>query len=546
MRIPGPDPGAPAVLRGGAFRPGGRPGWAARLSALAGPLLAAALAFAGPAPATDWPVEQYDPGAAERPADLILPMPCGGAMAFQKVVVPVEAADPLDDRRLRLGQSQPETGYSDYLRTEHLRGPFASDEATFYYIGRYEVTRAQQRALAFDCAPPGRMDRTAAAGLSWFDAVALSQRYSEWLLAEAPDALPPEAEGLAFLRLPTETEWEYAARGGAATDATQFASRRYFSEGQIADHAMAQGSARGEVLPVGLRRPNPLGLHDIYGNAEELMLEPFRLNAVGRPHGQAGGLVTRGGSVLSAPEELYSAQRREYPLYRAADGKALAGATFGLRLVLTRDVTSSDARLRAIRSRWLDLAEAPAGEASDPLVTLSALIEEEADPRRQSALTDLQLEFRLARDAAAAAFRESAKSTLLSGAVFIAALADGAREIDRQTGNVRAMVDQIRVSDGAQREALIAGAERVNRQLRMLRDLQHTYLLSYRSALETLSSEIEGEVVEAAFGLLQQELAASGQTGILSGLSALNEDLARFAARPDMVEAELLALALER
>ena len=51
-----------------------------------------------------WPVEQYDP-AKDAPADLLLPMPCGGQMAFQKVVVPLDASDPLADRRVRLGQS---------------------------------------------------------------------------------------------------------------------------------------------------------------------------------------------------------------------------------------------------------------------------------------------------------------------------------------------------------------------------------------------------------------------------------------------------------
>ena len=46
---------------------------------------------ASAAQAQDWPIEYYDPAADGAPADLVLPMPCGGAMAFQKVSVPVEA-----------------------------------------------------------------------------------------------------------------------------------------------------------------------------------------------------------------------------------------------------------------------------------------------------------------------------------------------------------------------------------------------------------------------------------------------------------------------
>lgn len=53
-----------------------------------------------------WPDELWDPGAeVYGPADLILPLPCGAAMAFQKVLVPVAFGDPLEDHRIRLGQS---------------------------------------------------------------------------------------------------------------------------------------------------------------------------------------------------------------------------------------------------------------------------------------------------------------------------------------------------------------------------------------------------------------------------------------------------------
>ena len=67
--------------------------------------LLALLLAAAPAHAQDWPRDLYDPAPEDEPADLVLPMPCGGAMAFQKVTVPVDAADPLADRRVRLGQT---------------------------------------------------------------------------------------------------------------------------------------------------------------------------------------------------------------------------------------------------------------------------------------------------------------------------------------------------------------------------------------------------------------------------------------------------------
>jgi len=180
--------------------------------------------------ADKWPDELVDPGASEAPADLMLPMPCGAAMAFQKVIVPVEAGNPLADRRVRLGQSLDQTGYSDYLRPAFLRGAFGDPDSgtTHYYIARYELTKGQYRALQDDCATPVRKDRLAQGGLSWFDAQDVARTYSEWLYAHAADALP-RSDGVAgFVRLPTGAEWEYATRGGARIDATQFGGLTFF------------------------------------------------------------------------------------------------------------------------------------------------------------------------------------------------------------------------------------------------------------------------------------------------------------------------------
>ena len=139
-------------------------------------LLALALT-ASAAQAQDWPIEYYDPAADGAPADLVLPMPCGGAMAFQKVSVPVEADDPLADRRIRLGQTLDDSGYSDYLRPAFLRGPFADSDSgtTYYYIARYELTQGQFRALQGDCSPLERTDRVAQGDLSWFGALEVAQ-----------------------------------------------------------------------------------------------------------------------------------------------------------------------------------------------------------------------------------------------------------------------------------------------------------------------------------------------------------------------------------
>lgn len=500
-----------------------------------------------------WPSELVDPAYETAPADLMLPMPCGAAMAFQKVTVPVNASDPLADRRVRLGQPLDQTGYSDYLHPAFLRGPFSDpgSEATYYYVSRYELTAGQYRvlngALNGNCSAPTRADRLAQGNLSWFAAVGFAQTYSSWLYQNAPEALPM-ADGVpGFVRLPTGAEWEYATRGGARIDATQFGALTFFGDGEMRDYALylAPGSGRGRLGPVGLRKPNPLGLYDVYGNAEELMLNPFRLNAIGRAGGQVGGVVTRGGSVLSDEAGIYSAQRTEYPPFDATTGVALAGETFGLRLVLGSHIATSDAQIRRIRDRWQSLAgiSADPERQIDPGATLGRLIDAETDPRRVGELGDLQLEFRRSSDRAQTALQQSARATLLAGAVFVQSLNNNNARITDKAANIRMLSNLQR---GGHKSALFNRQVQAHlRQIGEMRHLQTTYLLSYRAALESLSADMPTGVRDVAYGVLREELALSGQADLLIMLDRFWEDLKLYRKQPDTDPDDLLKTALD-
>lgn len=502
---------------------------------------------------TAWGADLVDPGTVRvgaAPADLILPMPCGGGMAFQKIAVPVDLENPLDDRRFRMGQSEARTGFADYLSQAYLRGAFAEQDAgySYYFVARYELTVAQYRALRGDCdAPFGPRDSFAKGDLSWFEAVDVTRRYTEWLLKNEPDALPSQAERRGFLRLPTEPEWEFAVRGGARIDATLFPGRRFFATGDLSEYAHFQsgGRAADSLRPVGLRQPNPLGLFDVYGNAEELMLEPFRMNAIGRAHGQVGGLVTRGGAIDAEESQIYTAQRREYPMFSPRSGVALAGQFFGLRPVIASHIVS-EASFDAIRDGWIAQAESGTGDEQtvDPLAALDRLTRDELDPRRKQALSEVQLEFRVFQESTELSLKQAAKSSLLSGAAFVETLVTDTVQISELDRNARVLRDRVAVSVGPQRDQLMLSFRAAVERLTSLRAEQETFLLSYRAMLETLSTDFPEATRTAAYEALATELSEAGQTVLLTPLTQFWSDLDVYVDQPDMSLEELLDLAI--
>jgi len=124
--------------------------------------------------------------------------------------------------------------------------------------------------------------------------------------------------GVAY-RLPTEAEWECACRAGGSTP---------YSFGEdpalLKDHAWYDGNSEDTTQPVGKKKPNPWGLHDMHGNVMEWCLDPYfedgygrnrvpgmvEINPVFLPGPKRYSHVARGGAWTSKAIHCRSASRR--------------------------------------------------------------------------------------------------------------------------------------------------------------------------------------------------------------------------------------------
>jgi hypothetical protein len=462
-------------------------------------LLLAATPVAAQAP---WVPDFTNPRAAD--GDLVLPMPCGGAMAFRPVETPA-GPGALDDRPVTLGTTDPAGGIAEFARRESVAGPFAAPgrEGAIYWIGKYEVTRDQYAAVTQDrCPEPSAAGRLPAATLSWFDAVAFTQRYTTWLLANARARLP-QADGTpAFVRLPTEEEWEYAARGGAAVSELDFLARSFPMPEGTARYAWFQGprSAAGRAQPIGMLEPNPLGLHDILGNVGELVLEPFRAVRVGRLHGQAGGVVVKGGDFRTPEAALRSSLRIEVPPFDATDGQPTRLASVGFRVVLAAHVTTSLRRAEALNRAFEAESRATGTEAETARRQIAAL-REGADARVRQGLDRLE-----------AGLMAAERQRLEQERAGIRAQLEGAAVLGRSAGLSQRRMDGI--------EPLLAGADVVQaspemragwaRALEQLRVERELALDGYARIVADLGRTADRATLTTEAGVVARETEARG------------------------------------
>lgn len=146
-------------------------------------------------------------------------------------------------------------------------------------------------------------------GIDNYPAICMTQlaaiKFCEWLSAMTGH----------FYRLPTEAEWEYAARAGSSS-AYSFGD----DINVLGEYAWFEGNSNEKYQKVGTKKPNAWGLYDMHGNVAEWTLDQYvpsayskRKKGIENPQEVGDKVypkVVRGGSWMDAPSRLRSAARR--------------------------------------------------------------------------------------------------------------------------------------------------------------------------------------------------------------------------------------------
>lgn len=471
--------------------------------------------------------------------DIILPMPCNLTMAFKLVAVPAKGL--LWDMPMRPGiddSANADRAYYDRRYNTALSGAFSLEDLPpdwrklapkgqnyFYLVAKYEISNLQWQAVMDNACPATQPLAGEAAkpvtDISWYAAVDFTQKYTAWLLQNSPQSLPHfsgDNRNVGFVRLPTETEWEYAARGGHMAGSQQLLQEDFFALPPGAnkeDYAVyrPEGSARVEdTVNIGSRKPNPLGIYDTAGNAAEMVLDAFRFSLAGRLHGSAGGFVRKGGSFLSGEAEILPGRREETPFFMA-DGPAHA-RDMGFRPVISGINTPGGSRPQELQAEWSKAGESMTAAGYDtqaarnPLEELDRLLVSAPNEAVKKNLQELRNTIKENNIMLERQKQLEAQSLMRTGVYMTETIRNYSSRRKSLQSQIEGMQRDSKTTKGAELEKLRQIMDTARRGLVMLDTSLDKSLTFYRSKVED-GAKLTPETLSAAYDSLSKDFSGS-------------------------------------
>ena len=238
----------------------------------------------------------------------------GSTLSGNTITIPVKNGINIEMVRV-------EAGTFTMGATQEMKDPYDDEKPTHqvtltndYYIGKYEVTQALWKAVMGKNPSKYKGDNLPVERVSWEDCLIFLSKLNS-------------ITGKKF-RLPTEAEWEYAARGGKKSRGYQ-----YSGSNNISDVAWYKDNSGSKTHAVGSKQGNELGIYNMSGNVFEWCQDWLGLydsSSQVNPTGAEGGSlrVIRGGSWFNAARHCRSSCRN-------SDSPDFRGNFLGLRLVLS-------------------------------------------------------------------------------------------------------------------------------------------------------------------------------------------------------------------
>jgi len=264
-----------------------------------------------PAPVIQ-PVPQSAPTPAPRPAPIVQPTPAP-VPVVQPVAPPVQ---PAPNNMVRIQGGTFQMGSNNGNNDEK---PVHQVTLSGFYMGKTEVTQKEYQAIMGTNPSNFKGDNLPVERVSWYDALVFCNKLSmaeglspAYSINNSTDpsnwgAVPTSSNSTwnevvivsrsNGYRLPTEAQWEYAARGGNGSPGNY----TYSGSNNAGDVAWYKGNSWNSTHAVGTKRPNALGLYDMSGNVWEWCWDWYRAysgTVQTDPEGAVAGTtrVARGGS----------------------------------------------------------------------------------------------------------------------------------------------------------------------------------------------------------------------------------------------------------